>query len=69
MMMPSPDPLCALALGLTIMLAFSADRSPLADGISIPAWLPVAVLAAFAIGSSVLGITHAESFALAFAES
>jgi hypothetical protein len=51
------------------MLAFSADRSPLADGISIPAWLPVAVLAAFAIGSSVLGITHAESFALAFAES
>ena len=69
MTMPSSDPLCALALGLTTLLAISADRLPRAGGISVPAWLPVAALGAFAIVSSVLGITHPESFAAAFAGS
>jgi hypothetical protein len=63
-MMPSPDPLCAFALGLTTMLALGADQSA---GASPAAWLALAALAVFAVGSSVLGVTDPETFALAFA--
>jgi hypothetical protein len=68
LMMPSPDPLCAFALGLTTLLALGADQSAGANsGASPPAWLPLAALGLFALGSSVLGVIDPESFALAFA--
>jgi hypothetical protein len=65
MMIPSPDPLCVLALGLTALLALRADPPQVAwRGARLPAWVAPAVLAAFAVGSGVLGVIDPESLAV-----
>ena len=51
MMHAAPDPVSLLALGLTALL---------------PAWLPLASLAAFAAACGVLGVSDPEILAAAF---
>ena len=66
MMLPIPDPMCPLALGLSVLLAVRAGHelswgeAPAAA--ALPAWLPIAGLAAIAVVSSVLGVLNPEAF-------
>jgi hypothetical protein len=68
-MIPSPDPLCAAAFGLTALLALRAEGAPGLGGFSLPGWLPMAVLALFALGSGVLAIADPLGFAESIAGS
>lgn len=62
----APDSVCLFGLGLTAMLALEAGQSQALSGLSLPAWLPILGLAAFAVASSVLGVTDPETLAAAF---
>ena len=73
MIISTPDPLCALALGLTALLAIGGSRETrwpdVRPGASLPPWVPVTALTAFAAASSVLGVLHPDLVAAAFGAS
>jgi hypothetical protein len=66
-MIAAPEVLCSAVIGMTTLLAFGADPLEITGGaVAVPVWLPFAVLAAFAAGSALFGMSDPESFAAMF---
>jgi len=66
MMHAAPDPVSLLALGLTALLALQGGQADEVRAAWLPAWLPLASLAAFAAACGVLGVSDPEILAAAF---
>jgi hypothetical protein len=66
-MIAAPEVFCSAVIGMTTLLAFGADPPEIwGCAVSVPVWLPFAVLAAFAAGSALFGMSNPESFAAMF---
>ena len=64
----APDPLCAVALALTMLVALRASPGPyglgreMREGAALPAWVPVLTLGALALASTIVGILDPQGF-------
>lgn len=71
MISPTPDPFCAVVLGMSALLAMWTGREAPWEfdesGAAVPAWVAPTTLAAMAAASSIFGILDPDTCLFAFA--